>query len=134
MNIVSQKAICITVTLVLLCVGAAGKRVSPAPVTPVIADGVQYSAANDGRNVYVIATQTGTGKELWRVKVFHTRINFWIEEDVQWVFITNLRIVGNSLFVRDEKARCYRIDLRSRKVSGQQCGEAFPSESSNVTR
>ncbi|HTM90118.1 MAG TPA: hypothetical protein VL155_18075 [Terriglobales bacterium] len=70
----------------MVAVAAAAKRVNPKPVTPVVADGVRYSAAGDGRNQYVVATDVSTGRESWRVKIFHTRIKFWIEEDVQWVF------------------------------------------------
>jgi hypothetical protein len=106
----------------------------PRPVTPVTADGVRYSATGDGRNGYVLATQIGTGRELWKVKVFHARINFWMEEDVQWVFITDLKIVGDSLLVRDEKARCYYVNLKSRKVDGHGCGTEFASANDSVHR
>jgi len=101
------------------------KRMKPKPVAPVVADGVTYSAEGDGRDQYVMATDTSTGRELWRTKVFHTHVKFWIEEDVQWVFITNLRLMGNSLFVRDEKARCYSVELKTHRVHKASCGTAL---------
>lgn len=59
------------------------KRVAPKDVPPIVANGVQYSAENDGRDSYVLATDEASGKILSRVKVFHTRIKFWREEDNQ---------------------------------------------------
>lgn len=97
----------------------------PRPVAPVVANGVEYSADGDGRNGYVVATDIASGRELWKVKIFHTRIKFWVEEDVQWVYITNLKLVGDALLVRDEKARGYSVDVKSKHVRKQACGDAF---------
>lgn len=111
--------------IAFLAVSALAKRLSPKSVTPVISGGIRYSADGDGRDEYVVAANASTGNILWRVKVFQTRIKPWLEEDVQWVYITNLKIVDNSLFVRDEKSRCYSIDLTSKHVKTQPCGSTF---------
>ena len=104
---------------------AAAKIIPPKPVAPVEANGVRYSADPDGRDQYVVATDTETGNQLWKVKVFRTHIKFWIEEDVQWVFITNLKLMDNSLFVRDGKARCYAVDINSHRVRKTPCNPIF---------
>ncbi len=111
--------LCITfLTPVALC----AKRIPAKPVKPVSANGITYSAEGDGKNGYVVATQTSTQKELWRVRIFKVHIKFWLgEEDVQWVYITDLRIAGNSLLVRNEKARCYDLDLTKRKSRRTSC-------------
>jgi hypothetical protein len=57
--------------------------------------------------------------------VFHNRIKFWIEEDVQWVFITDLKLVDNSLVVRDERSRCYSIGLTRKHIKKLGCGNIF---------
>ena len=55
-----------------------------------------------------------------------THIKFWVEEDTQWVFITNLRLMADrSLFVRDENARCYSVDLKRHRVHKASCGTVF---------
>ena len=95
-----------------------GKADTARPVSPVVSGGVQYSADGNGQDQYVVATDTTSGKVLWKVKVFHTRIKPWVEEDNQWVFITDLKLVGNSLHVRDERSRCYLIDLTTRHARG----------------
>lgn len=102
-------------------IGLWAKRVPPKPVSPVVHAGVTYSAAGDGREGYVVATETSTGKELWRVKVFTVRIKSGMEEDVQWVFITDLSLDSNALLIRDEKSRCYRLDLDKRRVKKDTC-------------
>ncbi len=105
------------------------KRVAPKDVPPIVANGIRYSATGDGRDSFVVATEEATGKNLWRVKVFHTRIEFWRgEEDNQWVFISDLKIAADSLLVRDEKNRCYSIYLNERRVKKTPCGSDFPPQ------
>jgi hypothetical protein len=111
--------------IAFLAFTAVAKRVPPKPVPPVVLNGIRFSAGGDGRNQYVVAEDPSNGKELWRVKVFHNRIKFWIEEDVQWVFITNLKAMENSLLVRDELSRCYSINLASKHIKKLQCGGFF---------
>jgi len=116
--------------IVLLCsfssICATAKRIPPRPVPPAVADGVRYSAEGDGKDSYVVATDEASGKTLWRVKVFHTRIKFWRgEEDNQWLFISDLKLAENSLLVRDEKNRCYSIYLNARRVSKAPCDNVF---------
>jgi len=63
------------------------KRVPPKEVSPIVADGIRYSADGDGTDSYVVASDEASGKTLWSVKVFHTRIKFWREEDNQRLLI-----------------------------------------------
>lgn len=108
---------------------ATAKRVPPKPVAPIVAEGIRYSAEGDGKDSYVVATDEASGKTLWRVKVFHTRIKFWRgEEDNQWLFISDLKLAGASLLVRDEKNRCYSIYLNTKRVKKAPCGNTFPPQ------
>jgi outer membrane protein assembly factor BamB len=113
------------VALVLITATGMAKRVPPKPVSPVISNGIRYSAAGDGIDQYVVAEDASTGKVLWKKKVFHTHINFRLEEDNQWVFITDLKLVGNCLLVKDEDSRCYSVDLAGRHVKRRKCGDIF---------
>jgi hypothetical protein len=105
------------VLLLLLGVDSvSAKRASPKPVAPVTYKGITYSAPNDGRTInYVFASDTA-GKETFRIKVFDMPIDPRLEEDVQWIAITELELSGNELFVKDEKGRCFAIDLDTRRV------------------
>lgn len=101
---------------------AAAKRIPPNPVSPVVFDGVRYTAEGDGRDAYVVAADASDNKVLWRVKVFHNRIKYWMEIDAQFVYITDLRLSNNSLLVSDERARCYSVNLVERRVRKHSCG------------
>ena len=115
--------------VVAMATCTAGAKIAPLkPVAPVDSNGVRYSADRDGRDQYVVATDIASGKQLWRVRVFHTHIKFWIEEDVQWVFITNLKWVNNSLLVRDGKARCYSVDIKTHRVHTASCSGVFAEQ------
>jgi len=102
------------------------KRAAPAPVAPVVSAGISYSAAGDGRDQYVSAADVSNGKELWRVRIFHNVIDPWLEEDVQWVHISGLKLAGTtSLAVKDEKSRCYLLDLKTKSVRKESCVRIF---------
>jgi len=103
--------------VVLLSVdSASAKRAAPKPVPPVVYKGITYSAPNNfGMINYVLASDSA-GKELFRIKVFEMPIDPKLEEDVQWVFITDLVLKGDSLQVKDEKGRCYVINLDTKAV------------------
>jgi hypothetical protein len=125
MSVFGRNSAIACVALAFLAVSAHAKRVFPKPVAPVIFAGIRYTPQGDGRDQYVVAADLSSGNELWRVKVFHSHIKPWGEEDVQWVFITDLKLAGNTLLVRDEKSRCYSVDLAKRRVKKLQCGGVF---------
>jgi hypothetical protein len=87
---------------------ALAKRAAPKPVAPVAYKGITYAAPNqDGTKAYGIASDS-KGKELFRIKVFDVPIDQRLEEDVQWVFITDLKSDGESLLIQDEKGPLLR--------------------------
>jgi hypothetical protein len=98
------------------------KRGPAKVVSAIVHDGIRYSAPNDnGRVGYVLASDANTGRELARFVIFRTKIDPVLEEDVQWVFITDLKVLGNSLVVRDEKSRCYQLNLKTKDVKKKAC-------------
>ena len=113
----------IVVLLVMsTALNSSAKRVAPKPVQPVVRDGVEYSATGDGKSAYIAAKGWPTGNQLWTVRVFKIHTHWWRgEEDIQWVYISDIKVAGNALLIRDERARCYRADLENRKVKKQSC-------------
>ncbi len=108
--------------LLALPVISIAKRSAPKPVPPVTKNSILYSAPNNnGRVAYVTASDANTGKALWKLTIFETKIKPDLEEDVQWVFITRLWLDGNSLLIQDEKARRYRVDLTTKTVARARC-------------
>ncbi len=92
------------------------KRAAPKPVPPVSDKGVTYSAPNTVELMNYVVASDSSGKELFRVKVFDVMFDPKLERDVQWVFITHLKISGDTLLVRDEKERCFAVALTTRSV------------------
>lgn len=97
------------------------KRTPPKPVAPVAADGVTYSSSGDGFEEFVVATQTDSGKELWKSKIFAVQVKPELEKDVQAVYITKLKLAGTTLYVRDESARCFQLDVKTQAVEPANC-------------
>ncbi|HET6887521.1 MAG TPA: hypothetical protein VFH87_06310 [Candidatus Udaeobacter sp.] len=95
-----------------------GKRIAPAAVEPVIHEGVRYFVPNDdGRRAYIEAWDVRTNKKLWDLTVFTNRIDPELEEDIQWVFISQLSFRDGTLIVTSERGRTYQIDLRTKAIT-----------------
>ncbi len=125
MDVLRRRSALTCGVLLLLTMQAVAKRIPPKPVSPVVFNGIRYAAEGDGRDQYVIAADPSSGNVLWRVKIFHIRIKFWMEIDVQSVYIKDLKLGNNALLIRDERSRCYSVDLSKRRVQKCDCGGAF---------
>jgi hypothetical protein len=106
----------------LVAASAVADRLGPEPVTPVIANGIRYSAEGDGRDQFVVAADATSCKVLWRTHVLHVEVEPSLEEDVQWVFITNLEVAGNALLVTDERSDRFSVDLTTHEVQESSYG------------
>jgi len=111
-----SRAAALLLSLLLSVESASAKRDTPKPVIPVVYKGITYSAPNHARVTNYVYAADSTGKELFRIKVFEMPIDPNLEEDVQWTFITELTLTGSSLRVKDEKGRCYVINLDTKAV------------------
>ncbi|MHC4201053.1 MAG: hypothetical protein ACYSU0_13760 [Planctomycetota bacterium] len=101
--------------------GASAKRTPPKKVAPLVHAGVEYRAPHR-RMGYVEAWDVDTGKKLWEKKIYRIWIAPWLEEDVQWVFIAELKIENGRLVVTDERGRRYAVDPRTGEVEGARIG------------
>jgi hypothetical protein len=117
-----QLLVAVALSLFVFPLSLLGKRLPPNPVSPVVHNGVQSSSHGDGKVGSVVATDIATGKQLWAIQVFRIHTHFWKgEEDNQWVFISDLKLVQNDLVIKDEKSRCYRLDTVTRHVEKEPC-------------
>ena len=90
-------------------------RTVPEEVEPLIYNGVKYIAPHTKMG-YTEAWDIKTGDKLWEKKVYDVKINPFIEEDVQWVFITDLKIEDGKLVVVNEAGKIYRLDPKNGDV------------------
>src|SRR5260370_35585296 len=118
-----MKACCVLLLVTLIIPSLAhGKRLPPPHVSPVVFNGVEYSAQGDGEKAWITATDTTTKKELWTAKVFRIHTHWWKGEiDNQWIYVSNLRLEQNAFFIKDERSRCYRLDLNTRRGKRDRC-------------
>ncbi len=107
--------------IAVFTVSATAKRLAPKPVPPIVANGIRYSAEGNGEDEYVVAQDVSTKKVLWKVNIFHNQIDPWMERDVQDVYINELKLNDKTLFVMDEKSRCYSVDLATHDVKKRAC-------------
>jgi hypothetical protein len=97
---------------------AAGKRILPAKVAPVVYESIRYVAPNDdGRRAYIEAQDIQTNRKLWDLTVFTNRIDPKLEEDIQWVFISELSVRDGTLIVKSERGTTYQVDLRTKAIT-----------------
>jgi hypothetical protein len=83
---------------------------APQEVIPVSYLGVKYSA-RVARMGYVEAYDEKTGLKLWEKKVYDVKIDPYVEEDVQWVFIKELKIENQQLIVTNTNDEVYSITI-----------------------
>jgi len=85
----------------------------PAPdVAPVIYNGLKIVAPNSPETIgQVEAWDEATHTKVWTKEVFEIEYDPALERDVQWVFITRLKVKGDFLYVTDEKGRSYLLSL-----------------------
>ncbi len=68
---------------------------------------------------YLEAFDTRTDQSLWLIQVYAISSNSGQEADKQEIFITRMTPdhAGQHLIVEDERGRCWRVDLTSRRVT-----------------
>ena len=105
------------IALFALPAAVLAKRI-PAPVVePIVHDGARYTAPNDkGTKGYVVAWDAATGKQLWKKTIFRKCICPFLEHDVQWVFIKQMRLEEGRLVIVNERDKAYSLDLKTRRV------------------
>jgi len=101
------------ISTALVSLAVAAKWTPPPNVPPVTYEGIVYKAPNDnGRVAHIEAYDASTGKRLWKKTVFRNFIWPFLEEDVQWVYIREMKVENNKLAIVDEHGKTYYIHLR----------------------
>jgi len=95
---------------------ANAKRSVPQAVDPVTVDSVTYTAPATAMG-FVVASDTSSGRELWRQRIYQIHVDPSRERDVQDVFITSLTLRSGSLVIANEHGERYVLDLSTRKVT-----------------
>jgi hypothetical protein len=120
--------------LFLAASSASAKRMLPPDVAAVINGSVRYEAphfntpcAQNGG--CLVAYDNTTNAQLWAVKVYCTKYDPSLEQDVQDVFVTSLALENAKLQVANEKGQHFAIDPQTQEVTGDArgCEQQIPS-------
>jgi hypothetical protein len=105
--------------LVFIFSSSFASRKLPNPVNSVIKDGIEYSAPLDFAKIgFVVATWQKTKTPIWTKQIYVIKYEkSGLEQDVQWVFITKLRLSDNRLIITNELGYEYELDLNSLNVT-----------------
>ena len=114
------------VCLLICCGGTSfAKRAAPSSVAAVRIGDLEFRATN--------SVECPGCVEVWNVKnhsridtivVYKNRYQFWLERDVQWVFITKLEVHESEMLVVNERGDSYKVDLRTKRVTKIKSGRS----------
>jgi outer membrane protein assembly factor BamB len=119
----------VKISLLLLAVlfrpSIAEAKRAPAPlIAPVIKDGVEYSMSPQPEwreetkaSVFLYAKDVKTGSRLWTLELYQIKLNPKIEEDVQDVCVSSMRVTGGQVQVVNESGDQITVDLASRRIT-----------------
>jgi outer membrane protein assembly factor BamB len=88
------------------------KRAAPRYVIPIVYQGIEYRALHSKMG-YVEARDVETGERLWKRRIYNERVKPWLEADVQWVFITDLKIQNGKLVVTNKNGNRYIVNPKT---------------------
>ncbi len=92
-------------------------RLGPPDVPPVYHGGIVYSQDDDGPGGILVASDEDSGKQLWTLTVYDTKIDPSLEADVQWVFFAAMTLDPDGrLRIVNEAGKTFLVDVRTRKV------------------
>ena len=113
-----SRSIIVSAFLALLASTALAKRAAPNNVTPVVINGIEYRAPLEIEKIGVVQAWDLTQRKLlWEKKIYSSRANPLLEQDIQWVFITELQTRGGLIFVTNERGERFSLNSESKVVT-----------------
>ena len=96
---------------------AHAKRIAPKPVEPAIHEGIEFRAPLGVEKMGIVqALDTKTQKIIWEAKLYTIDFDPNLERDVQWVFISDLKIEDGLLVVTNERGQQFTLDPSTGKI------------------
>jgi outer membrane protein assembly factor BamB len=96
------------------------------PVTPVIKDGIEYSAPHHLMG-YVVAKRVEDDREIWKRQIYEIKYEGELEADVQWIFITHLAIEGENLLIVNERWQRFIWNLKTHTLTDGEVECLYPT-------
>jgi hypothetical protein len=87
-------------------------RIAPEEVPAIERNGIRYTVTHSQMGC-VEAWDIKTGLKLWDKEVYQVKIDPFMEECTQWIYITSLKIENDRLVVANEMKGTYTLDPRT---------------------
>ena len=99
-------------------------RIPPKPVAPIDYNDVIYSVPHfiycsnqeNQNGGYILARDKKTKRIKWLIQIYVTKYNKSLETDVQDIFITNIKLDGDFLKIKDEKGRTFTLNINTLEI------------------
>ena len=103
----------LNIAFALIAAGPVAAKRGPAPeVMPVRYNGLKIVAPNTVETIgQVEAWDEATNTKVWTKDVYTIEYDPALERDVQWVFIKEMQLKDDFLYVKDENGREYLVAL-----------------------
>ena len=114
-----MKRICVLMLCAFFASGVAlAKRSRPKVVTPVVDNGVEYSAPITDEG-FVLAKWIDTGRLMWKRQIYVVKkeYKYGLDADVQTCYISEMSISNRVLYVVNERKAIFGLDLDSLEIT-----------------
>ena len=116
MNLLTRSYL-IALFVTLTGITAEAKRLAPKPVAPVQHEGIEFRAPLGVDKMGIVqAMDIKTQKIIWQAKLYTIEFDPNLERDVQWVFISDLKIEAGLLKVTNERGQLFTLDPATGKL------------------
>jgi hypothetical protein len=124
---ITKKLILLAIAFLFFPANSYALRIAPKPVLPIDHNDVIYSAphsflllgdSNEQNQIggYILARDKKTKRIKWLVQIYVTEFSKNLEEDVQIVCITEIKMDGELLMIKDEKGRTFSLNINTLEV------------------
>jgi hypothetical protein len=83
-------------------------------------DNIEYKASYEMGNLvqkaYIEARNIETEEIIWKKKIYQIMLNPVLEQDVQWIMITDVKEKNGQLIISNEKKDIFSLDLKTLEV------------------
>ena len=93
---------------------------TPAPeLSPICVDGKIYSVKYSGKRVFTasLKIESEDGETIRIIPIYKKRLNPFMEADVQWVFIKEMKLIEDHIiYLTNEKNENFRFDVKTNRI------------------
>ncbi len=105
--------------LIIFSTGLVFAKRTPAPeLTSICVEDKTYSIKYSNRRVFKaeLKIESEDGKTIKTVPIYKKSLNPFLESDVQWVFIKEMKLEDHIIYFTNEKNEKFQFDIKTNKM------------------